>query len=102
MTIRNLATKSALTVAAIAASFVIFSSDNAEARRGSAGRPAGGPPPLASANTTVRPYSTVSGCSIGRHCATTRANGGVVVTTHGTQGGPGRPGMQSGSGRPRR
>jgi hypothetical protein len=94
MNIYNLATKSALTVAVIAANFVIFSSDNAEARRGAGGpgfhRPAGSPP-LASAHATVRPYSTVSGCSIGRRCATTRANGGVVVTPHGTQGGPGRP-----------
>jgi hypothetical protein len=90
MNIRNLVTKSAITVAVIAANLVIFSTGDAEARRG-AGRPGmSGPPPLAAANTTVRPASVVSGCSIGRRCATTGANGGVVVTPRGTQGGPGR------------
>ena len=93
MNIRTLMTKSAFTVVVIAANLVIFSAGDAEARRGAGGpgfhRP-GGTPPLASANTTVRPASVVSGCSIGRRCATTGANGGVVVTTPGTQGRPGR------------
>jgi hypothetical protein len=89
MNIRNLVTKSAFTVAVIAANLVIFSTGDAEARRGAGGpgyhRPSG-PPPLASANTTVRPPSVVSGCGNGHRCATTHANGGVVVTTRGGRG----------------
>jgi hypothetical protein len=92
MNIRALITKSAFTVAVIAANLVIFSAGDAEARRGAGGpgfrRPVG--PPLAAANTSVRPASVVSGCSIGRRCATNGANGGVVVTPRGSQGGPGR------------
>jgi hypothetical protein len=90
--IRKLVTKSAFTVAVIAANLVIFSTGDAEARRGGGGgRPGSGPPPLASAHTTVQPSRLVSGCSSGRRCATGSANGGVIVTQHGSQGGPGRP-----------
>ncbi|MBX9776486.1 MAG: hypothetical protein K2Y71_19070 [Xanthobacteraceae bacterium] len=93
MNIRGFITKSAFAVAVVATGLVVFSTGDAEARRGAGGpgfhRP-GGTPPLAAANTTVRPASVVSGCSVGRRCATTGANGGVVVTPRGTQGGPGR------------
>lgn len=86
MTIRALVTKFAFTVAVVVANLVVFSTGDAEARRGAGGpgyhRPSG-PPPLASANTTVRPASVVSGCGNGRRCVTPYANGGVVVTTRG-------------------
>ena len=92
MNIRALITKSAFTVAVIATNLVIFSTSDAEARRG-AGRPGlSGPPPLASANTTVRHPSVVRGCSTGRWCGTTGANGGVVVTPRGQ--GPRFPGRR--------
>lgn len=93
MNTRTFITTCAFAVAAIAAIFVVFSTADAEARGG--GRGFSGtvrdhrmvsPPPLASKNTVVRPANVVSGCSIGRRCATTSANGGVVVTTSGGRG----------------
>jgi hypothetical protein len=94
MNIRRLNSKFVFGFAVIAATLVIVSTGDAEARRGAGGpgfhRPAGGPPPLASANTTVRPHSVVSGCSTGRRCVTPYANGGVVVTNPAYLTRPGR------------
>ena len=91
MNIHALITKSAFTVAVIAANLAIFSTGDAEARGGGPRGFSGvvrdhrtfSPPPLASANTTVRHPSVVRGCSTGRWCGTTGANGGVVVTPRG-------------------
>jgi hypothetical protein len=94
MNIRSLSSKSVFAFAVVAASLVIFSTGDAEARRGAGGpgyhRPGGSPPPLASAHTTVRPHSVVSGCSTGRRCVTPYANGGVVVTNPANLTRPGR------------
>jgi hypothetical protein len=94
MNIRNIiTTKSAFALTIIAANLMIFSTADAEARGGGRNFPGNvrdhrvsSPPPLASAHTTVRPARVVSGCGSGRYCATTNANGGVVVTTRGNRG----------------
>lgn len=93
MNVRTVISKSVFAVAAIAANLVILSTADAEARGGGRGfagsvrdHRVSSPPPLASAHTTVRPARAVTGCGSGHYCATSRANGGVIVTNTGRPG----------------
>jgi hypothetical protein len=80
MNIGSLIAKAAMVGTFTVVSFAAFPTSNAVAGARISG--SNSPPPLASKNTIVRPAGAVRGCGNGSgYCATTSANGGVVVTS---------------------
>ena len=80
MNIGSLIAKAAMVGTLTVVSFAAFPTNSADAGPRISG--SNSPPPLASATTTVRPARAVRGCGSGSgYCATTSANGGVVVTS---------------------